>query len=203
MDENRTRYKQHVVEPLRRLLDALAPAALKLHPEFAASGRTGENFSRINRDIRFANDKTPYYNHMYLFLSHPKASEGSGGQLYVGIAEDAATVGFRIYRESRESAMACFCVPRAMENLPWLGRQRKKFARKYESYWYSTEKGKWTRHSGWPSDAKEWKKAKGWIVRKRFAPSVAIRAGFPGEIQKIFHELFPLYSFACLPQWKP
>ncbi|MGB7228333.1 MAG: DUF2461 family protein, partial [Candidatus Acidiferrales bacterium] len=58
MDENRPRYKQHVVEPFRRLLDALAPGVRKLHPEFCISGRTGESFSRINRDIRFANDKT-------------------------------------------------------------------------------------------------------------------------------------------------
>ena len=69
MDENRDRYKQHVVEPFRRLLDALALGAQKLHPGFCISGRTGENFSRINRDIRFANDKTPYYTHMYLCFS--------------------------------------------------------------------------------------------------------------------------------------
>ncbi|MGB6875831.1 MAG: DUF2461 family protein, partial [Candidatus Acidiferrales bacterium] len=66
MDENRDRYKRHVVEPFRRLLDALAPGAQKLHPEFCISGRTGENFSRINRDIRFAKDKTPYRTQMYL-----------------------------------------------------------------------------------------------------------------------------------------
>lgn len=199
MDENRLRYKQHVVAPFRQLFDALMPAAQKLHPEFCFTGRTGENFSRINRDIRFANDKRPYYSHMYLFLSHLDACPGSCGQLYVGISNDAATVGLRIYRDSRESAMACFCVPRAMENLAWLARQRNKFARRYASYWYSTEKGKWTKHSGWPADAKEWKRAKGWVIRKRFAPAVATRYSFPRQAAQIFRELFPLYSFACLP----
>lgn len=200
MDENRLLYKQHVVAPFRKLLDALVPAAQKLHPGFCFTGRTGENFSRINRDIRFANDKQPYYSHMYLFLSHLDACEGSCGQLYVGISGDAATAGFRTYRESRQSAMSCFCVPRAMQNLAWLASQRKKFARKYEGYWYSTEKGKWTKHSGWPADAKEWKRAKGWVIRKRFAPSIAMRSSFTRQAVQIFRELFPLYSFACLPE---
>ena len=200
MDENRSRYKQHIVAPFRKLLDALVPAAQKLHPGFCLSGRTGENFSRINRDIRFANDKRPSYPHMYLFLSHLDACEGSCGQLYVGISDDAATAGFRIYRDSRQSAMACFCVPRAMENLAWLARQRKSFARKYESYWYSTEKGKWIKHNGWPGDAKEWKRAKGWVIRKRFSPTIATRYSFPRQAAQIFRDLFPLYSFACLPE---
>lgn len=202
MDENRDRYKQHVVMPFRRLLDALAPGVRKLHPEFCISGRTGESFSRINRDIRFANDKTPYRPQMYLFFSRLQAQGRTAGQLYIGISAEAVTVGFRMYYESRQSAMASVCVPRAIENLGWLDRQRKKFAGKYDSYWYASEKGAWTKHSGWPRDAREWKKAKGWIVRRKLRPSAALRPACPREIEKTFRELFPLYSFSCLQKWK-
>jgi uncharacterized protein (TIGR02453 family) len=203
MDENRHRYKTHVVEPLRRLLDELTLPAQKLHAGFSLSGRTGENFSRINRDTRFANDKTPYYTHMYLYLRCEEALGRSGGQLYVGISAEGATAGLRMYRESRESAMACICLPRAMENLPWLDAQRKKFVRKYDCYWYASEKGTWTKKRGWPRDTKEWKKAKGWIVRKRFPASTTLRSTFPREVEKIFRELFPLYAFSSLRQWRP
>jgi uncharacterized protein (TIGR02453 family) len=202
MDENRERYKQHVVEPFRRLLDALAPGTQKLHPGFCISGRTGENFSRINRDIRFANDKTPYRAHMYLFFSCSEIPGRAGGQFYVGLSAEAVTVGFRVYYESRQSTMACVCLPRALENLSWLARQRKKFARKYDSYWYANEKGEWTKHSGWPRDAQEWKKAKGWIVRRKSRPATALRPSFRREIEKTFRELFPLYRFGCLEKWK-
>jgi uncharacterized protein (TIGR02453 family) len=202
MDENRERYKQHLVEPLRRLLDALTPAAQKLHPGFSASGRTGENFSRINRDIRFANDKTPYYTHMYLYFSRAGSKGRASGQLYVGLSAKAVTVGFRIYSGDQQSAMAVVCLPRALENSTWLGRQRKRFARKYDSYWYTSEKGTWTKRSGWPSDAKEWKKAKGWIVRRKFPSSAALRPQFHREVEATFRELFPLYSFSCLPTRK-
>jgi uncharacterized protein (TIGR02453 family) len=202
MDENRERYKQHLVEPLRRLLDALAPAVQKLYAGFSVSGRTGENFSRINRDIRFAKDKTPYYNDMYLFFSRVDSEGRASGQLYVGLSAKTVTVGFRIYSGDRQSAMAAVCLPRAPENSAWLVRQRKTFARRYDSYWYTSENGNWTKRSGWPIDAREWKKAKGWIVRRKFSSSAALRPQFRHEIEKIFHELFPLYSFSCLPKWK-
>jgi uncharacterized protein (TIGR02453 family) len=202
MDENRDRYKQCVVAPLRALLDALAPGIQKLYPGFSLGGRTGENFSRINRDIRFANDKTPYYTHMYLYFSCAETTGLAGGQLYVGVSAQAATVGFRIYSEGRESAMPRLCLPRAVENSAWLARQRKKFTRNYDGYWYSSEKGSWTKHSGWPRDASEWKRAKGWIIRKQFRPSMAAHPAFRRQIEKTFRELFPLYSLSCLPKWK-
>lgn len=203
MDENRERYRQHVVAPFRRLLDALTPAVRKLHPGFGVGGRSGENFSRINRDIRFANDKTPYRTQMYLFFSRSDVPGRSGGQLYTGIGEETVTTGFRIYYANRESPLARIGIPRAVENGAWIERQRKKFARKYESYWYSSEKGEWTKHPGWPREAREWKKCKGWIVRKKFAPAAAKRARFAKETEKIFRELFPLFAFSSLPEWKP
>src|SRR5882762_5889324 len=75
MDANRERYRSDVVEPFRALLAALAAAVLKLNPDFDTSGRTGTNFSRINRDIRFARDKTPYRPQMYLTFPDPAAAE--------------------------------------------------------------------------------------------------------------------------------
>jgi len=46
--------------PFRRLLEEMTPTVLELDSRFGTSGRTGPNFSRINRDIRFAKDKTLY-----------------------------------------------------------------------------------------------------------------------------------------------
>src|SRR4029077_1075683 len=60
MDANRERYQSVIVQPFRRLLEELSPAVLELDSRFDTTGRSGANFSRINRDIRFAKDKTPY-----------------------------------------------------------------------------------------------------------------------------------------------
>ena len=202
MDENRERYRAHVVEPLRVLLDALAPAALQLNPEFDVSGRTGRNFSRINRDVRFAADKSPYRTQMYLTFSDQRAADGDDGQLYVGVSPEAITAGFRIYSQGRDSRLARTAIPRAAENSAWLAQQARRLGRKYDSYWYSLEKGEWTKRDGWPTRPEDWKRLKGWIVRRKMKPAAATRAGFAAEIGKIFRDVFPLYQFASAAKWK-
>jgi uncharacterized protein (TIGR02453 family) len=199
MDANRERYRTEVVEPFRALLDQLAPAARKLNPQFVTSGRVGVNFSRINRDIRFARDKSPYRPQMYLFFAEPGED---GGQLYVGVAADVVTCGFRIYGSGRTSALVQFGRVRGRENPSWLARQKNRLGRSFESYWYSTENKEWTKHRGWPTTAENWKRLQAWVVRRKFSPTAASRSGFESEISKIFGQVYPLYLFASSPKWK-
>lgn len=198
MDENRERYRAAIVEPFRELLERMTPAARKLNPRFAVSGRVGENFSRINRDIRFARDKSPYRTQMYLFFAEPG---DLGAQLYVGLSADTATCGFRVYGQGRASALAQVGRARGGENTAWVARQKRRLA-KYDSYWYATEKGDWAKHKGWPVAPDNWKKLQGWVVRRQFAASAATRAGFEREVAKIFREVYPLYPFAISQTWK-
>jgi uncharacterized protein (TIGR02453 family) len=198
MAANRERYQAHVVAPLRALLDALAPAMRKLNPSFDTSGRTGPSLSRINRDIRFAKDKTPYRTQMYLFFADAKTWK-LGGQLYIGISPDVVTIGFRIYGMDKESILVKSAKPRLQKNPAWLVQQARRLGRKYESYWYSMEKGEWTRNDGWPAAPEQWKKLKGWVVRKKMKPSAATHPAFPRDAQKILAELFPLYRFLSMP----
>src|SRR5260370_13462154 len=94
MDTNRERYQAAIVQPFRRMLEELAPTALELDSRFDTSGRTGPNFSRINRDIRFAQDKTLYKTHLYLKFSVPAPGKRETGQLYVGLSGETATACF-------------------------------------------------------------------------------------------------------------
>jgi len=200
MDANRERYQQYVVQPFRRLLEELSPAILQLDARFDTTGRTGANFSRINRDIRFAKDKTPYRAQMYLKFSVPFPGEGETGQLYTGISADTVTAGFRIYSGSKrkESALGKVAEPHALAQPKWAAQQKKRLGRRYESYWYGTEKGEWTQRDGWPADAEEWKKLQGWIVRAKLKPAAATRAAFPREVARIFRDLYPLLRFTSL-----
>src|ERR1051325_2656927 len=117
MDANRDRYQETVVLPFRRLCEEMSPAILRLDPRFDALGRRGRNFSRINRDIRFAKDKTPYRAHMYLKFCVPLPGGAESGELYVGLAATSVTAGFRIYSGSKykQSALACIAAPRVIE----------------------------------------------------------------------------------------
>jgi uncharacterized protein (TIGR02453 family) len=197
MDENRDRYRAAVVEPFRVLLDRLTLPALKLNPRFVVSGRVGENFSRINRDIRFAADKSPYRPQMYLYFSEPDG----GAQLYVGISAEAVTCGFRAYRESKTSPLATLARERAQQHPEYIASMRSKLARKYDSYWYKSEKGEWTKCPGWPLAPEEWKRLRGWVVRRKLPRGAATRPGFVRDVETIFREAYPLYAFTTSPHW--
>jgi uncharacterized protein (TIGR02453 family) len=202
MDANRDRYQAAIVQPFRRLLEELSPAALKLDTRFDTTGRTGANFSRINRDIRFAKDKTLYKTNMYLKFSVPAPDKRETGQLYVGLSTDTVTAGFRIYSggKRKDSTLAIVAEPRVNANPGWIAKQKKRLGRRYESYWYSMQKGEWTQHSGWPTASDDWKKIQAWIVRRKLSPAAATRASFPGETAKIFREVYPLLRFTSLPE---
>ena len=201
MDANRERYQSSVVQPFRRLLEVLSQDALKLDSRFDVSGRTGPNFSRINRDIRFAKDKTPYKTQMYLKFSVPVADNGETGQLYVGLSADTVTAGFRIYSggKRKESVLALIGQVRVQANSGWVRKQKKRLSRRYECYWYTTEKGEWTKHSGWPAAPENWNKILAWIVRRKLSPQAATQASFPRELVKLFRELYPLLRYTSLP----
>lgn len=202
MDENRERYRRTIVQPFRKLLEELSRPVLAMNNEFDVSGRTGPNFSRINRDIRFAKDKTPYKTQMYLKFSTPTPSDRENGQLYVGLSTEVVTAGFRIYAggKRKESTLALIAEPRVLANPKWIAQQKRRLGRKYESYWYTTEKGEWTKHEGWPTEAESWKKIQAWIVRRKMKPSDATRASFTREVAKVFKDVYPLLEFTSLPE---
>jgi uncharacterized protein (TIGR02453 family) len=203
MDASRDRYQQHVVGPLRDLLEALTPAALALDGGFVVTGRTGVNFSRINRDIRFAKDKTPYNPRMYLLF--PDSLEANGAQLYVGITAKTVTSGFRIYGDSKakDAPLYEFGRKRGIANPKWIAAQKKRLGTKYQSYWHAMEKGEWTKHEGWPTKPEEWKIVRAWIVRRKMTPAAAMRSNFVAEVGRVFRDVAPLCAFASSPKWKP
>ena len=199
MDANRERYQATVCKPFRRLLEELSPALLKLDANFDVAARGGGNFSRINRDIRFAKDKTPYRGQMYLKVSVPLPGEMEGGELYVGVSAESVTAGFRIYAmpKRKQSPIALIAEPKLSANPRLLAQQKQRLGGKYASYWYSAEKREWTKHDGWPS-VQDWPKLQAWIVRKKLPKPALTRASFPADAAKIFRDLYPLLKFTSI-----
>jgi uncharacterized protein (TIGR02453 family) len=201
MNENRDRYKACIVQPCRRFLEELAPAVLELNDSFDVTGRTGPNFSRINRDIRFAKDKTPYKTQMYVKFPLPDIGGRESGEFYVGLSTDAVTAGFRIYAggKRKDSVLATIAEPRVVTNPRWMAQQKKRLGREYDSYWYTTEKGEWTKNGGWPTDPANWKRIQAWVVRKKMSPRRATQGNFRKEVLKVFRDLYPLAKFTGIP----
>jgi hypothetical protein len=87
--------------------------------------------------------------------------------------------------------------PRIAKNPKWLAQQKKRLSKTYDSYWYTTVKGVWTKNEGWPTTT-DWPKLQGWIVRKELSTAAATRGTFPADLAKIFRDVYPLLKFTSL-----
>ncbi len=209
-DANRARYDQHVIGTFRSLLETIKPALLEINPHFEVGGKTNGNFSRINRDIRFAKDKSPYKSNYYLYVYDNRHDRGHGGRLYVGLSADCLTAGFSIYGSWKGPKGALETVFRKR-----VASHRETFSallaktvppRRYETYWHREEKSEWAQYPGLPRRDEDWQTLQAWVVRKVFLPNSRglETAAFAGIVERIFTELYPLFIFTSVvtPKWE-
>ena len=200
-DHNRHRYEAHVTGTFRNLLHALEPALLKRNPHFEIGGKTNANFSRINRDIRFSKDKSPYKSNYYLYAFDSRRTRDTDGRLYVGLSADCVTVGFAIYAawgKGPKGALETVFRPRFEKEPARFLRLVANLRRKrYETYWHRQEKGEWILHPGIPKKDEDWLTMHAWIVRKVFETGAhgLSTPVFAKKVGNIFRELYPLYEF--------
>lgn len=201
-DEHRDVYETHVTGAFRALLVALEPTLLALNPHFEISGKTNANFTRINRDIRFARDKSPYKSNYYLRVFDSRRSHRTDGWLYAGLSADALTVGFANYaswRRGEKSTLQTVFPSRFRAHRATFDDLVRGVVRKgrFDTYWHRQEKGEWAQHPGLPRRDEDWLTLQAWIVRKVFpSESRAVAApAFARKIAAIFRQLYPLYVF--------
>lgn len=199
---HREDYERHVTGTFRSLLEDLKPFLLKLNPRFEISGKTNGNFSRINRDIRFSKDKSPYKPNYYLYVFDRGRGRQSDGRLYLGLNANCLTVGFATYaawKKGEHSALETVFRKRVATHPQIFARLLQRIVRggKYETYWYRMEKGDWAQHPGLPRRDEDWPTLQGWVVRKIVLPNArgVGTPAFAGRVREIFQELYPLYVF--------
>ena len=67
-EENRGDYDTHVVAPAKDFVAAMADLLSNISPEIHAEPRVNGSIVRINRDVRFSKDKSPYKTHLDLWF---------------------------------------------------------------------------------------------------------------------------------------
>ena len=93
---NRDWYLRGVREPCLRLAEALIPVMEDIDPELET--RPWKVVSRINRDIRFSRDKSPYRDYMWLGYRHPGVEKSGTIGLYFDLsAQHGASYGLGFY----------------------------------------------------------------------------------------------------------
>ena len=65
-EKNRYRYEKVLLEPFKLLVCELSPSMLKIDQDIETMPKVDKTISRIYRDTRFSNDKSPYRSNMWV-----------------------------------------------------------------------------------------------------------------------------------------
>lgn len=101
-DANRARYDAAYVEAGKDFVEAAAPLLETIAPGISAEPRINGSIFRINRDIRFSKDKTPYKDHLDFWFWHGERKTAVSG-LFARVAPYGLVVGAGCHGFSREA----------------------------------------------------------------------------------------------------
>ncbi len=99
-DKNRKDYETHLKEPYNRLAEALIEQVQEVEPEYATSAKKATY--RINRDTRFANDKTPYKTRLGITVGRNEKHDPSWPAYTVSVGVDGIWVAGGLYMPGTE-----------------------------------------------------------------------------------------------------
>ncbi|MEM7301339.1 MAG: DUF2461 domain-containing protein [Pseudomonadota bacterium] len=91
-EAHRADYDAHYIGPAKQFVAAMAEPLSKLHAGLVAEPRVNGSIFRINRDIRFSKDKTPYKDHLDLWFWEGNRKGAISG-LFFRIAKDQLILG--------------------------------------------------------------------------------------------------------------
>lgn len=97
--ENHDRYRREVVAPFYALIEDLAPAALEA--DRGIEIRPHKCLSRINRDIRFSKDKSPYRDHLWFCFRHGGEPREGSLNFWFEFGPDRLSWGMGTWGENR------------------------------------------------------------------------------------------------------
>jgi uncharacterized protein (TIGR02453 family) len=103
-DENRDRYHKSVKQPFERFMGDLIEAVRVYEPSIDM--RPGDAIFRINRDIRFAKDKTPYKMNRSGLIGKYGRKEVGHPSLYVELGPERVYLAGGSYMPSKEQLQA-------------------------------------------------------------------------------------------------
>lgn len=89
-DENRKTYEAAVKQPFKKLVDEMITRIKKHQPEIAIT--SSDAIFRINKDIRFSKDKTPYNNHVSANISSQGRKSKEEPGFYFQLSHDRITI---------------------------------------------------------------------------------------------------------------
>jgi uncharacterized protein (TIGR02453 family) len=104
---NQAVYEEYVREPALEFITDFAGPLEKISPHFVADSRTvGGSLFRIQRDTRFAKDKTPYKSNTGMQFRHSLGRDAHAPGFYVHIQPGECFMGVGLWRPETKAAYA-------------------------------------------------------------------------------------------------
>lgn len=95
--DNRHIYKKQVAIPMKSLVRTLGDELrTRISPSIRSEPKIGASLFRINRDLRFTKDKTPYHTHLDAVFWEGESSRSSPGFI-LRIAPDSVVLGSGVF----------------------------------------------------------------------------------------------------------
>jgi uncharacterized protein (TIGR02453 family) len=96
---NKPRYQADALEPFLEFIRAMKPRLKKISPHILCSDKkVGGAMMRLNRDVRFSKDKSPYAPRLGARFMHAKGKKGGTPGYYVKIDAHGVTLGTGIWQ---------------------------------------------------------------------------------------------------------
>ena len=99
-DENRKAYQEHLREPYLALAEDLCEAIALAEPEYDVEPKKA--IYRINRDVRFSNDKTPYKTNLGITIGRSQKHDPNWPVYTVRVGVDGIAIGGGLYAPGNE-----------------------------------------------------------------------------------------------------
>jgi len=99
--ENRSIYEKEVKQPFNKFIAVLIESIRDYEPELIQ--KPSDVIFRINRDIRFSKDKTPYKTHVGAYISSRGKKDPSWPGLYVQLSNEHVMIASGVYMPDKET----------------------------------------------------------------------------------------------------
>jgi uncharacterized protein (TIGR02453 family) len=104
---HKAEYEHDVRDPFLAFIRAFAPRLAKISPHLVASAKPiGGSMFKIQRDVRFTKDKTPYHTRVAARFLHAKNPLGHGPGFYLHLEPGDISASAGIWRPDTEAAGA-------------------------------------------------------------------------------------------------
>ena len=92
-DAHRAEYDEHYIAPAKAFVVAAGEALSRIAPNVSAEPKVNGSIFRINRDIRFSKDKTPYKDHLDMWFWEGAEKKAAVSGFFLRVRSDGIDIG--------------------------------------------------------------------------------------------------------------